>query len=236
MEGIKAYVNKLHFSFVSLVLSSFHYKKASHFTSLYFQQFFRVRVRVTLQLTVSQSICLGVEPNLGLLTRDFFFFFKVTDLSFGGSLSDERSGLSFVSLLSIESKVVSEFTYIIYNAIYIICVRQQFFGAGFSLCSLGTHQIENTASNISSVVPCLFVAAEMGLLCCCLAISTSSCPTVIALRDYVTIFIIAANRIILNEPPTHKPRLLTHELFCFYCWIINTQHLKKGKYTRCVGQ
>jgi hypothetical protein len=35
----------------------------------------RVRVRVTLQLTVSQSVCLGVEPNLGLLTRDFFFFF-----------------------------------------------------------------------------------------------------------------------------------------------------------------
>jgi hypothetical protein len=35
----------------------------------------RVRVRVTLQLTVSQSVCLGVEPNLGLLTRDIFFFF-----------------------------------------------------------------------------------------------------------------------------------------------------------------
>jgi hypothetical protein len=32
-----------------------------------------VRVRVTLQLTVSQSVCLGVEPNLGLLTRDLFF-------------------------------------------------------------------------------------------------------------------------------------------------------------------
>jgi hypothetical protein len=34
----------------------------------------RVRVRVTLQLTVSQSVSLGVEPNLGLLTRDLFFF------------------------------------------------------------------------------------------------------------------------------------------------------------------
>jgi hypothetical protein len=34
-----------------------------------------VRVRVTLQLTVSQSVCLGVEPNLGLLTRDITFFF-----------------------------------------------------------------------------------------------------------------------------------------------------------------
>jgi hypothetical protein len=34
----------------------------------------RVRIRVTLQLTVSQSVRLGVEPNLGLLTRDIFFF------------------------------------------------------------------------------------------------------------------------------------------------------------------
>jgi hypothetical protein len=35
---------------------------------------FRVRVRVTLQLTVSQSVCLGVEPNLELLTRDIYLF------------------------------------------------------------------------------------------------------------------------------------------------------------------
>jgi hypothetical protein len=27
-----------------------------------------VRVRVTLRLTVSQSVCLGVEPRLGLMT------------------------------------------------------------------------------------------------------------------------------------------------------------------------
>jgi hypothetical protein len=64
----------------------------------------RVRVRVTLQLTVSQSVRLGVEPDLGLLNRDnFFFFWKVTVLSFGGALSDERSGLSFVSLQSVYS-------------------------------------------------------------------------------------------------------------------------------------
>jgi hypothetical protein len=31
------------------------------------------RVRVTLQLMVSQSVCLGVEPPLGLMTRYFFF-------------------------------------------------------------------------------------------------------------------------------------------------------------------
>jgi hypothetical protein len=37
-----------------------------------------VRVRVTLQLTVSQSVSHGVEPNLGLLTRDRITFFYIT--------------------------------------------------------------------------------------------------------------------------------------------------------------
>jgi hypothetical protein len=32
---------------------------------------YRVRVRVTLRLTVSQSVCLGVEPRLGLMTRNW---------------------------------------------------------------------------------------------------------------------------------------------------------------------
>jgi hypothetical protein len=54
------------------------------------------RVRVTLRLTVSQSVCLGVEPRLGLMTR-YSFWLKVTVLSIWGALSDDRSGLSFVS-------------------------------------------------------------------------------------------------------------------------------------------
>jgi hypothetical protein len=42
----------------------------------------RVRVRVTLQLTVSQSVRHGVEPNLGLLTsvfnkHDFYVYIPV---------------------------------------------------------------------------------------------------------------------------------------------------------------
>jgi hypothetical protein len=32
----------------------------------------QVRVRVTLRLTISQSVCLGIEPNLGQLTRVCF--------------------------------------------------------------------------------------------------------------------------------------------------------------------
>jgi hypothetical protein len=84
----------------------------------------QVKVKVTLRLTVSQSVCLGVEPNLGLLTRDFSFsFFSITVLSLWGALSDERSGLYFVSLLSMESIAVGQYLHrqFTYN-IYIICV------------------------------------------------------------------------------------------------------------------
>jgi hypothetical protein len=49
-----------------------------------------------LQLTVSQSVCLGVEPQLELMTRCFFYM-KVTVLSMWGALSEERLGLSLVN-------------------------------------------------------------------------------------------------------------------------------------------
>jgi hypothetical protein len=40
---------------------------------------FKVKVKVTLRLTVSQSVCLGVEPRLGLMTRCFFLFETVSN-------------------------------------------------------------------------------------------------------------------------------------------------------------
>jgi hypothetical protein len=61
-----------------------------------------VKVKVTLQLTVSQSLCQGIETILGLLTRYYFLsegcFLKCAFLSLWDALSDERSGLSFVFL------------------------------------------------------------------------------------------------------------------------------------------
>jgi hypothetical protein len=64
----------------------------------------RFQVKVTLQLMVSQSLCQGIEPILGLVTRYYFLsegcFLKFAFLSFCGALSDERSGLSFVFLSS----------------------------------------------------------------------------------------------------------------------------------------
>jgi hypothetical protein len=52
--------------------------------------------------SVSQSVCQGIEPTLGLVTRYYFLsegcFLKVAVLSLWGTLSDERSGLSIVIL------------------------------------------------------------------------------------------------------------------------------------------
>jgi hypothetical protein len=63
-----------------------------------------VKVKVTLQLTVSQSLCQGIEPILGLLTRYYFLpegcFLKFAVSSFWGALSDERSGVICLSLSS----------------------------------------------------------------------------------------------------------------------------------------
>jgi hypothetical protein len=65
----------------------------------------RVRVRVTLRLTVSQSVCLGVEHNYGTFDHRIFIylfsFWMLQSCHFGGgALSDVRSGLSCVSLVT----------------------------------------------------------------------------------------------------------------------------------------
>jgi hypothetical protein len=66
------------------------------------------KVRVTLQLTVTQSVCLGVEPLLGLMTRYLFICLKVAVLSIWGAISDERSGLSFVTVSHNSMSLVSK--------------------------------------------------------------------------------------------------------------------------------
>jgi hypothetical protein len=56
-------------------------------------------VEVTLQLMASQSVCLGVKPTLGLVTRYYFLSenccLKVAVLFLWSTLSDERTGLQF---------------------------------------------------------------------------------------------------------------------------------------------
>jgi hypothetical protein len=51
--------------------------------------------KVTLRLTVDQSVNLGVEPHLGLMTG-YLLLFDNYGLLFWGALSDESTGLPFV--------------------------------------------------------------------------------------------------------------------------------------------
>jgi hypothetical protein len=81
------------------------------------------RVRVTLQLTVSQSVCLGVEPNLGLLTRDiylFIYFFLNYSLVLFGAPSLTRGRVCHLSVYS-QSTVVSHYL----HNLYTICVTHK---------------------------------------------------------------------------------------------------------------
>jgi hypothetical protein len=53
------------------------------------------QVKGTLRLTVSQSVSLGVKPHLGPMTR-YLLLCDSYGLVLGGTLSDERTGLSFL--------------------------------------------------------------------------------------------------------------------------------------------
>jgi hypothetical protein len=64
-------------------------------TSLLSPFFSEFKVKVTLRLMVSQSVSLGVEPYLGLMTR-YLLLFDSYGLALWGALSDKRKGLSFV--------------------------------------------------------------------------------------------------------------------------------------------
>jgi hypothetical protein len=59
------------------------------------------QVKVTLRLTVSQSVSLGVEPHI------IYYSLTVTVLFLWDALSDERTGLSFVYADGIRQRSLS---------------------------------------------------------------------------------------------------------------------------------
>jgi hypothetical protein len=82
--------------------------------------------QVTLQLTVSQSVSQYVlvsSPIWDFWPEIFFFVFfawKLQSCLIWGALSDERSGLSFVSLLWFYSVVVSVCTYNLHSVLHTV--------------------------------------------------------------------------------------------------------------------
>jgi hypothetical protein len=61
----------------------------------------QIQAQVTLQLTVSQLVCLGVEPLMGLMTRMYVMSSLLQYESSCGVLSDERAGLSVMCLCQV---------------------------------------------------------------------------------------------------------------------------------------
>jgi hypothetical protein len=65
---------------------------------LFHSELVEVEVEVALRLMVSQSVCIGVEPTLQLVTRYYFLSehccLKVAVFFLWGALSDERTDLS----------------------------------------------------------------------------------------------------------------------------------------------
>jgi hypothetical protein len=91
--------------------------------------------------TVSQSVCQGIEPTLGLVTRYYFLsegcFLKVAVLCLRGALSDDGSRLSFVilSLDKVQETSNSEsfrFNIIPTNPFFAAILRLLSFSAGHS--------------------------------------------------------------------------------------------------------
>jgi hypothetical protein len=79
---------------VPLLPSSYPSRLASrHSTTVLFAV---AKVKVTLRLTVSQSVSVGVEPHLGAHDQIFITVWQLRSCFSSGALSDEKTGLSFV--------------------------------------------------------------------------------------------------------------------------------------------
>jgi hypothetical protein len=92
-------------------------------------------VKVTLRLRAIQSISLGVEPHLGLMTR--YYCLTVTVLSLGCALSEESTGLSLVSQSAVLSQLsVCTIIYFLHVSHVIKCI----YNISLSHQSTGIHR------------------------------------------------------------------------------------------------
>jgi hypothetical protein len=81
-----------------------HLQLSSQEASLIISQL-KVKVKVTLRLTVSQPVSLGVEPHLRLMTR-YLLFFDCYGLVFVGGASLTRGRVYLLYMLLVLASVV----------------------------------------------------------------------------------------------------------------------------------
>jgi hypothetical protein len=97
---------------------------------------FSVRVRVTFQLTVSQYVLVS-SPIWDFWPEIFFFFWKLLSCHLGVlSLTRGR-----VSPLSIQSKIVTVFTYKIYNEVDFQFTTQSLYWVRASCCACNSERV-----------------------------------------------------------------------------------------------
>jgi hypothetical protein len=140
------------------------------------------RVRFTLRLAVGQSVSLGVEAHLGLMTR-YLLLFHSYGIVFCGAPSLTRGRvcllytlLALASAVFLGSKSLRSRDHILlsqfWDFLFVASYNSQGHGGGIrprlhtghlvlSLYNYGTDRTENTASKNSSIVACLFFAAEI---------------------------------------------------------------------------
>jgi hypothetical protein len=101
------------------------------------------------------------------------------------------------------------------------------------LYSLGTDCIQNTASNSSSIVACLYVSMEMCLSHCYLAMAVPSCSTILAFSHHVTICTPTYTMNILRyiSLTIRNPHYSNAKVRTFYIWINKCDYKACTAYT-----
>jgi hypothetical protein len=149
-------------SWLPQLLCSCPYWLATVTTSSYSSHFHRktlvFKVKVTLRLTVSQSVSLGVKPHLGLMTRYLLLFDSYGLVFVERSLWQEDRFFFCRYCWPLPGAVFLRYNFLSPIWDFPFCHLLRLAGSRYCICScsflyiLGTDHTENTASNSSSIV------------------------------------------------------------------------------------
>jgi hypothetical protein len=150
------------------------------------------KVKATLRLTVSQSVSLGVESHLGLMTRYLLLFDSYCLVFLGRPLWREDDSLLYMLLVFASAVFLGTRDHILLSQIWDFPFRRLLRLAGprwrYSwvprYIAPGRSQIK---TRLSTILPLLGIVAETCLPSHFLAMDVSSGATILAFRRHVTI-------------------------------------------------